>query len=201
MPPRTPLKSISGNKTLRKELSPFIRGKIIALSEIGTNITDIAGLLNIPRKTIQYRLPSPKTEREDGKSKYRSGRPPILDKHDIRHIIQLIIEEPFITYQEIKHQQKLTCFPRTIYTAIYNSGYVHWQARKRPLLTPEHAQLRFEFAKKYAHWKYEDWCKVIFTDECSIELGSGKRGKWIFRVGRAGEKSDMLRSRTIRTTI
>ncbi|EED20802.1 transposable element tc1 transposase, putative [Talaromyces stipitatus ATCC 10500] len=82
----------------------------------------------------------------------------------------------------------ISCSPRTIYSILQESGYSHWKARQRPLLKPEHAQLRYEFAKKYADWKYEDWCKVIFTDECSIELGSGKQGRWVFRLNRAGEK-------------
>jgi transposase len=187
MPQRTPLKPISGNKTSRKELSPFFRGKIIALSELGTKITHIARQLEIPRKTVEYTIRK-NPEREDGESKYRSGRPCILDKHDIRHIIQLVMEEPFITYQAIIHQQKLTCSPRTIYSALQSQNIGHWKARQRPLLLEEHAKMRLEFAIKYASWTYEDWKKVIFTDECSIELGSGKRGKWVFRLNRVEEK-------------
>lgn len=33
----------------------------------------------------------------------------------------------------------------------------------------------------------KNWSKVVFS-ECSIELGSGKRTRWVFRVRAYGEK-------------
>jgi hypothetical protein len=74
---------------------------------------------------------------------------------------------------------QLSSSSRTIYSTLKGSGIGHWIARKRPKLEPEHAQKRYEFAVAHADWDVEKWNQVIFTDECSIELGSGKRRRWV----------------------
>jgi hypothetical protein len=56
MPPRTPLRPISGNSNKGKELSPYIRGQIIALSNIGLGQHAISRQLEIPRTTVRYTI-------------------------------------------------------------------------------------------------------------------------------------------------
>ena len=56
----------------------------------------------------------------------------------------------------------------------------HWISKKRPILSEEHAKARLEWVEERRNWTYDDWAKVIFTDECSIERGSGKRPTWIW---------------------
>ena len=56
----------------------------------------------------------------------------------------------------------------------------HWIAKKRPILSKDHAKARLAWAEVRKNWTLDDWAKVIFTDECSIERGSGKRPKWIW---------------------
>ena len=34
----------------------------------------------------------------------------------------------------------------------------------------------------YKDWTFEEWSKVIWSDECSVERGSGKRREWVFRT-------------------
>ncbi|CAK1590972.1 unnamed protein product [Parnassius mnemosyne] len=41
---------------------------------------------------------------------------------------------------------------------------------KKPKLTPAMRLKRLEFAKKYKHWTVEDWHKVCFSDESSIQI-------------------------------
>jgi hypothetical protein len=44
------------------------------------------------------------------------------------------------------------------------------------------------FASEFADWDWDEWKKVIFTDECSIKLGYGKRNHRSFGL------IDMVRS-------
>ncbi len=45
--------------------------------------------------------------------------------------------------------------------------------RPKPLLTGEHKSKRLNWALEHENWTYEDWAKVVWSDECSVELGSG----------------------------
>ena len=63
-----------------------------------------------------------------------------------------------------------------------------WLAAQRPALTAEHAQRRLAFAQKHRDWSTEEWKSIIFSDECSIERGAGKRRPWVFRM--PGQKYD-----------
>jgi len=60
-----------------------------------------------------------------------------------------------------------------IYSALKSSGYGHWIDRKTPLLQARHAEEQHTFACELAEWDWEEWEKVIFTDECSVALGAG----------------------------
>jgi len=48
------------------------------------------------------------------------------------------------------------------------------------MFTEEHAQKRREWAERYEHFSLEDWKRVKWTDECSIERGVGTRPTWTF---------------------
>jgi hypothetical protein len=112
----------------------------------------------------------------------------VLSKHDIQHILALIMDEPFLPYREIERRMQLTYCNQTIYSALKSSSYRHWLAQKRPKLDAEHAKKQYEFACKYTDWDFNQWSKVIFTNKCSIELGSGKRRLWVFQLNRLRKK-------------
>jgi transposase len=187
MPPRRPLRAVSGNIVKRKELTPFTRGKILGRHGVGESAHTISQALGIPRRTVRDTI-NKKDIRSEGKSKERSGQPRKLTQRAIRRIFRVIKEEPFITYRQLRDKLNLDCSPSTILRALKDSKWGHWRAAKRPRLTAEHAKLRLEFVNRYKDWDWEEWSKVIFSDECSIELGSGKRTRWVFRVRAYGEK-------------
>lgn len=39
-------------------------------------------------------------------------------------------------------------------------------------------------------WTLEDWIRVIWSDECSVEIGRGKRHRWCFGINHHNEKFD-----------
>ena len=51
---------------------------------------------------------------------------------------------------------------------------------KKPLLLPRHKKARLEFAKKYKHWNYEDWCKIVWSDESKFNIfgSDGRQYCW-----------------------
>jgi Transposase len=43
-----------------------------------------------------------------------------------------------------------------------------WIRLKRPLLTTEHAARRLTWAQRYQRFRYLNWRRLRFSDECSI---------------------------------
>ena len=178
---------ISLNVTPNKELNPSQRSFILGCYYSGQKPASIAATLNIPPSTV-YSTIYLASKRSQQTSQPRSGRPKILSNNDKRSIIRHIQKNPFSTYQEVINTLHLSICRRTLYTIINETGYGKWKAQKRPKLTPEIAKCRYNWALKYKDWSYEEWSKVIWSDECSVELGSGHKHKWVFRLNQLGEK-------------
>ncbi|RFU26796.1 hypothetical protein B7463_g9544, partial [Scytalidium lignicola] len=86
--PRRVLSEINGNIIPYKDLSPYMRGKIMGKVEEGKSPAQIAKDLNIPDSTIRDTIFKDKL-RNDGKSILRPGRP---DKYSERFKRNLITE-------------------------------------------------------------------------------------------------------------
>ena len=85
--------------------------------------------------------------------------------------------QPKLTYQDLAKESGVYFSKDTLSTILTKHGIAHWRARRRPRLTAEHAQLRLQFAVQNINI---DWSKVIFSDECSVEMGQGKKRQWAF---------------------
>lgn len=141
MVPRTPLRPINSNRTKGSELSPYLRGQIYGQAQLGVSIAKIGQHFSLSKSTIQYTLDQ-EPLRTEGKSQIRVGRPSILSENDRAIIIQLIRNDPFILYKEIRERSGLTASDDTLLRMIKSSGYGHWKAKKRPYLKPEYTALR-----------------------------------------------------------
>jgi hypothetical protein len=76
----------------------------------------------------------------------------------------------------------LDCGFRTIARIVKKQGIKNWLAKKRPILTKEHAKKRYEWCLARKDWGVEEWKRYIWSDECSVELGSGQQREWVFRT-------------------
>jgi transposase len=185
--PRRPLAAVSGNKSRGKELTPNVRGQITGKFKSGVSKNQIGKDLGISPSTVADTIRS-KPERLDGKSLSRTGRPKKLSERDKRYIMILIKGNPFLTFREIRDETGLTLSRPTLRKILKESGYGNWIAKKRPKLTQEHANLRYQWALKRKDWTYDRWETIMWSDECSVELGKGHRRQWAFRPNANGEK-------------
>lgn len=55
-----------------------------------------------------------------------------------------------------------------------------WRYSWRPYLTEQNALKRLQWAHRYRHFIAEDWARVYWSDECTIERGIGVRREWTF---------------------
>jgi transposase len=121
--------------------------------------------------------------------KPRSGRPPILLLHQKKTIYRKARAQPKIEYSELAkagvfiHQDgtssKLPSHS-TLYRVLKSKLLAKYRCKNRPKLTREHAQKRLQFCRR---WRQFPWhCRTLkFSDECSIQKGSGHNQEWCFR--------------------
>jgi DDE superfamily endonuclease len=57
-----------------------------------------------------------------------------------------------------------------------------WQCKKRPELSEEVAKLRYERVLLRKDWSVEEWALIIFSDESSVERGTGGQREWAWRT-------------------
>jgi len=178
---RPPLAPISGNRGPNAELTPYQRGIIYGQKLAGSSARTIAGLVNCSKSTIRSTLLK-STERNDGKSLHRSGRPKAYSKREERKIIRIIRTKPKLTYPQLKEEAGIDFSRRTLQRLLSVYNITKWRAAKRPLLTQEHADMRLKWAKEHGIWDLDKWKYIIWSDECSIVRGSGKERAWVFRT-------------------
>lgn len=114
----------------------------------------------------------------------RSGRPKKLsnrDRLEVKRYIQKDRGTRREPLKDISNKLKLNVHPNTLRTAIQEMGMGHRIARKKPYLSLQQKAARLQFAKDYIHWTWEDWWRVIFTDEMGIQTEANQGRIWIWR--------------------
>lgn len=168
---------ISANRGRGCELSDAQRGYILGRIEAGAKGPKLARELGCDMKTI-YDTINRVTELATTKSRVRNGAPRKIDERDKRRIINEARRKPAITYKALQEVTGLNISRTTFYRVLKEEGIKDWLRKKRVALTPDLARTRLHWARRNAH---TDWTKVAFSDECSIESGSGHKREWVFR--------------------
>jgi len=71
-------------------------------------------------------------------------------------------------------------------TVLREANIKKWLAKSRPKLKSEHVAKRLKWAIAYKDWTAQDFEKVIWSDECSVEKSKDPKQQWVFRE--PGEK-------------
>lgn len=116
----------------------------------------------------------------------RSGRPEILSERDIHEIEDYIRTDRHTRRQPLQETinvLNISVCPKTLRSAIIKYTRLgHRIERSSPWLSSEQKSARLAFAMKYAHWNLDEWRRVIFTDEMSIQTsGNRKEGRYVWR--------------------
>lgn len=179
--PRRVLGVISGNVAKRKELTPYKRAQVITNSLCGLTPVQISRDLNIPDSTVRDTILN-HVHQPSGVSKPRTGRPKCYTIRDERVLLRYARQLPFSTYDELLTETGLKISRTTVKTILRTNGISNWRAKKRPELTERHVAERLLWCRCRANWSVDRWRAYMWSDECSVERGSGKRGVWVFRT-------------------
>ena len=176
MPQRSPLIDLPINRVSGHELSNATRSDIHGRACAGESYGAIARSKSLPRSTVSTTVKTVNTRRSV-ESKARIGRPTVHSDRDRRRILQHVRQHPMYTYDNLKRETGLDFSQSTYRRILRDSGVSHWLAKKRPALTPHQAQMRPAFVTLHRH---KDWSNTLFSDECSVEKGVGKKRLWAF---------------------
>lgn len=89
----------------------------------------------------------------------------------------------------VKKQGNIECCNQTIRNCLDDNEFRCYSKKSKPLLSTTHISKRFSFAKDHEHWTQDVWSKVIWSDECSIELFSSRKEIFYKRSGTGPKKN------------
>ena len=182
MPPqRTPLAPKSLNVIPGKHISPYLRAKIAGKAEAGVRPAELTQEYGLEYSTV-WRTIQLDLKRHEGESLPKAPRKKSYTEAEERLLLRHIRLNPKDTYAEVKRACRLACSRSTIKKILDEHGIHNWRAKRRPFLTEKNAAKRLAWCLERRHWLAEDWALVVWSDECSIERGRGKRDEWVFRT-------------------
>ena len=151
MPPqRTVLGSIDPNRTRGKDLSPYLRGKLIGAANAGQSHSSIQAEYGVSRSAIRGSIAQDHT-RPEGFSAKKPGCPATYSIRDERLMLRNLRLFPKSTFDDRREESGVEMSNSTIKRLARKHGLHHWRAKKRPELTEEHAAERLLWCKCRVH--------------------------------------------------
>ena len=107
------------------------------------------------------------------------GRPPVLSPEEISSMVLHVEIEPRLSARDVRRDLCLNASIKTITRRLRKSGIRRCVARLVPHLTSSHKALRLQWASEHVGWTHEDWQKIVFTDEKTLQNNeNGKPRLW-----------------------
>jgi transposase len=175
----------------RQEHSAEKKGQIIGMADAGYSMRQIGDKLNIPFTTVGRVI---KRFKETGSTKNltRPGRPSLLTERDTNHLARISKLHRFMPLREITDNVPVNVSTETVRLALKKRGRKLYMAAKKPKITPKNVQQRKNWCQDVSKWSEEEWGKVIWSDESSVELGLSSRKVKVWRTIGERYKIDCL---------
>ena len=154
----------------------------------GQSGDEIATEEQLPKRTVNSLVEKTST-RDTVQNKPRPGQPLKYNSREERQLVKYAQIHPKWTYHELKRETGLTLHQTTLRRILHKHGLITWRAKKRPHLTQGHATQRLQFARSHIN---ADWSNCLFSDECSVEKGKGKKTVWVFGYPSENWDSDKI---------
>lgn len=118
----------------------------------------------------------------------RSGRPVKVNARNKRNISRVLLSNRRATLDQLRHDVYPEMSEKTLRKTLNSMGYRSCRVREKPFLTISHMSKRLEWAQDKLNWTMEEWSRVIWTDEASVELGRESKRVNVWR--KEGEEWD-----------
>jgi hypothetical protein len=166
------------------------RGRVRQVRADGKSWSQIYHELGVPKSSAQ-RICRAKSSRTTRKGKQYKKK--LLNQRHIRQIFRYISENYTtrrMTFEQVRSALNIPASARTIRRELRKAGYQRCIACSRPFISRIQAKKRLGFARLHRWWGTSDyaasrlgggdWRKVVWSDECSWELGKNGR-VWVTR--------------------
>jgi transposase len=154
------------------ELSDHPKSSIIGSYRSGMIQARIAELYQVSLNTVK-KLIFRYNHRGDANNARRPGRPLKIHSRTSRLIIREIHNNRRIPAAGLIENLPEKICEKTLRTHLHSKGYYGRIARVKPYLLERHKSARMNWARAHQQWTQEMWDRVIWTDECSVEIGAG----------------------------
>ena len=125
MPPqRTPLRAIDGNGVRGKDLTPYMRGKIVGMADNGALPAEIQAQYRVSRGAVRGSI-AQDSARPEGMSGPRPGCPPTYTKRDERMMLRNLRLHPKSTFDDHWKEYSLDMSNSTIKRLAKKHGLHH----------------------------------------------------------------------------
>jgi len=152
--------------------------RLIGHLQANVPVAEVAKSFNVTLATV-YSLKKKFERHGTVKRLAGSGRPRKTSKAIDDQIKEAHDSDRFKTSVETADEFNLSA--KTVRRRLAERGLNARRPAVKPRLTAEHKQLRLKWAKKYRRFTWEDWKKVIFSDETSFSVSQTGRGSWCYR--------------------
>ena len=120
----------------------------------------------------------------------RSGAPRLTTEAQDRELSAVALADTRLKHIQVKEQTGSALSLRSIRRRLRKDGIRKWRAANCAKLTARTAGIRLAWAQTHANWTVEDWTKMCWLDEVSVEKGKDAKTVWVFR--RRGERTKFL---------
>lgn len=162
--------SLSAPHSIMKSISTADKSNIISLLPHGLFSRKIASQTGISKSKVALVAKEVGSDIENNSG----SRPKKLSPYDQRAVSSLMATgKTSNTTQATKNINNILSdlvSTQTIRNTLHNDNYRAYTKPKRPKLTAAQRRARLNFAQRYWHWTVEDWKKVIWSDECKINI-------------------------------
>lgn len=164
--------------------TPARREAMLNLTQTNLYEHEIAAAFKCSTRTIQWVL---KKQANLGhvNDLPRSGRPRKIDARGLRSLKHSLDGNRHQTLADITRNLNTSSStpvaPRTVQRALHRDlGMYSRHACKKPFLTNEHKKRRLKWARAAIHYDKDEWHRVIWTDESSVELGKNSKAALVW---------------------
>ncbi|GFX23367.1 transposable element Tcb2 transposase [Trichonephila clavipes] len=175
---------MASNRSVRRHLDAFTRGRIIVKLEEGRSVTSVAAEFGIAHSIVSRLWRQFQTTGTAIRG-FSSGRPRGTTPADDRYIFLQARRNRCQTAGEIaRHTTQATGRPISLFTVarkLYGGGLFARRPVRCVPLTPAHRRRRSLWCREHRNWRDNEWGRVLFTDESRFSLSSDSHRILIWR--------------------
>src|SRR5205807_2709617 len=162
-------------------LSDIEKGEIIGLWKVYQSVAKLLPLLTYPRQdSVVRKFIQWWHQRNDHHDHPTPGHPSKISARDRRRLLRAAKANRGQPLQELTQTVTPHVSIRTVKCVLAKEGIKKWRAKKRPKLTEDQAAACLHWAIRYADWTEEEWKRMVWSDECSVEKSKDPCTVWGF---------------------